>query len=176
MKTETVVSSETIVHIYQFRLRHISGDNIVTITVIYSKACRTHGYNKKIIRKYFNKKFRFWKKRIILKCMLGKCGPGSSVGIVTDHGLEGPGIESQWGRDIPPVQTGPGAHPASCTMGTGSFQGVKCGRRVLLTTHPLLAPRFWKSRAIPLTPSGPQPGLQRGYFIFMLETYAIIVK
>jgi len=24
-----------------------------------------------------------------------------------------------------PVQTGPGAHPASCTMGTGSFPGVK---------------------------------------------------
>ena len=24
-----------------------------------------------------------------------------------------------------PVQTGPGAHPASCTMGTGSFLGVK---------------------------------------------------
>jgi hypothetical protein len=24
-----------------------------------------------------------------------------------------------------PVQTGPGAHPASCTMGTGSFTGVK---------------------------------------------------
>ena len=24
-----------------------------------------------------------------------------------------------------PVQTGPGAHPASCTMGNGSFQGVK---------------------------------------------------
>jgi hypothetical protein len=23
------------------------------------------------------------------------------------------------------VQTGPGAYPASCTMGTGSFQGVK---------------------------------------------------
>jgi hypothetical protein len=23
-----------------------------------------------------------------------------------------------------PVQTGPGAHPASCTMGTGSFLGV----------------------------------------------------
>ena len=35
------------------------------------------------------------------------------------------GIESRWGRDIPPVQTGPGAHPASCTMGTGSFPGVK---------------------------------------------------
>ena len=24
-----------------------------------------------------------------------------------------------------PVQTGPGAHPGSCTMGTGSFPGVK---------------------------------------------------
>ena len=24
-----------------------------------------------------------------------------------------------------PVQTGPEAHPASCTMGTGSFPGVK---------------------------------------------------
>ena len=28
-------------------------------------------------------------------------GPGSSVGIVTDYGLDGPGIESRWGRDFP---------------------------------------------------------------------------
>jgi len=35
------------------------------------------------------------------------------------------GIESQWGRDFPPVQTGPEAHPASCKMSTGSFPGVK---------------------------------------------------
>jgi len=34
------------------------------------------------------------------------------------------GIESRWGRDFPPVQTGPGAHPAFCKMGTGSFPGV----------------------------------------------------
>ena len=54
------------------------------------------------------------------------------------------------GRDFPPVQTGPGAHPASYTMGTGSFLRVKCGRGVLLTTHSLLVPRSWKSRAIPL--------------------------
>jgi hypothetical protein len=87
------------------------------------------------------------------------CGPGSSVGIATDYGLDGPGIKSRWGRDFPLVQTAPGAHPASCTMGTGSFPGVKCGRGVTLTTHPLLAPRSWKGRAIPLLPSGPQPGL-----------------
>jgi len=48
------------------------------------------------------------------------------------------------------VQTDLGAHAASHTMGTGSFPGVKCGRGVLLTTHPLLVPRSWKSRAISL--------------------------
>ena len=34
------------------------------------------------------------------------------------------------GQEFPPVQTGPGAHPASCTMGTESFPGrtVRPGR------------------------------------------------
>jgi hypothetical protein len=39
-----------------------------------------------------------------------------------------------------PVQTGPGAHAASCTMGTGSFPEVESGRGVTLTPHPLLVP------------------------------------
>ena len=48
----------------------------------------------------------------------------SSVGIATLYGLDGPGIEYRWeARFSAPVQTGPGAHPASYTMGTGSFQG-----------------------------------------------------
>jgi hypothetical protein len=51
-----------------------------------------------------------------------------------------------------PVQTGPEAHPASCTMGTGSFPGVKSGRCVTLTLHPLLVPWSLKSRAIFLLP------------------------
>jgi len=54
-----------------------------------------------------------------------KCGPDSSVGTATGYGLEGPGIEFRWGRDFSPVQTGPGAHPASCKMGTGSSSGIK---------------------------------------------------
>jgi len=67
------------------------------------------------------------------------CGPGSVVGIAIGYGLDGPGIESRWGaRFFAPVQTGPGAHPASCTMGTGSFLRVKGGRGVTLTPHPLL--------------------------------------
>ena len=40
-----------------------------------------------------------------------------------------------------PVQTGPEAHPASFTMGTGSVPGVNCGRGVTLTPHPLLVLR-----------------------------------
>jgi len=40
------------------------------------------------------------------------------------------------------------AHPTSCKIGTGSFLGVKCRRGMLLTTHPFLVPRSWKSRAI----------------------------
>jgi hypothetical protein len=45
---------------------------------------------------------------------------------VTGYGLDGPGIETRWGaRFSAPVQTGPGAHPVSCTMGTGSLPGVK---------------------------------------------------
>jgi hypothetical protein len=90
-----------------------------------------------------------------------KGGPGSSVGIATDYGLDGPGIASRWvgARFSAPVQTGPGAHPASCTMGTGSFPGVKCGWGVLLTTHPLLMPRSWKSRAIPLPTLWATPAL-----------------
>jgi len=31
-----------------------------------------------------------------------------------------------------PVQSGPGAHPASCTIGTVSFSGVKSGQGVTL--------------------------------------------
>jgi hypothetical protein len=54
------------------------------------------------------------------------CGPGSSVGIVTGYGLDGLGIESRWKATFSaPVQNGPGAHPASCTMGTGSFPGIR---------------------------------------------------
>ena len=55
-------------------------------------------------------------------------------------------------------------------MGTGFFPRVKCGRGVLLTTHPLLALRSWKSRAIPLptlwATTGPVTGSLYLLFIF----------
>jgi hypothetical protein len=43
-----------------------------------------------------------------------------------------------------PVHTDPGAHSACCTMGIGSFPGVKNGRSVTLTLHPLLVPLVMK--------------------------------
>jgi hypothetical protein len=63
------------------------------------------------------------KNRFVFHVPVGRVGV---VGIATGYGLEGPGIESRWGaRFSAPVQTGPGAHPASCTTGTGSFLGGK---------------------------------------------------
>ena len=58
-------------------------------------------------------------------CITEMCGPGSSVGIATELRAGRSGIESRWGRDFPPVQTGPGAHPASCKMDTESFRWGK---------------------------------------------------
>jgi hypothetical protein len=71
-------------------------------------------------------------------------GRDGSVGIAIRFGLNGPGIESRWGtRFSAPVQTGPGAHPASYTMGTWSFPGVKRpGRGDYHPPH--LAPRLKK--------------------------------
>ena len=74
---------------------------------------------------------------------------GSVVGIATAYGLDGPGIESQWGAIFSaPIQIDPGAHIATCTMGTGSFPGVNIGRSVTLTPHPLLALWLLTSRTV----------------------------
>ena len=99
-------------------------------------------------------------------------GPGSQY---TDWLRSGrSGIESRWGWDFPSIQTGPGAHPAFCKMGNGSFPGIKCGRAVLLTTHPLLVPRSWKSRAIPLPTLWATPGLWRDHFTFSIYPYMCV--
>ena len=53
-------------------------------------------------------------------------GRDISVGIATCYGLDGPGIECRCERDFPhPSRLALGVHPASCTMGTGSFPGTK---------------------------------------------------
>ena len=75
-----------------------------------------------------------------------------SVGIETRYGLDDPGIKFRWGaRFSAPVQTGPGAHPASYTRGTGSFLGVmRPGRGVDHPPH--LKPRLKKEWSYTSTP------------------------
>jgi hypothetical protein len=92
----------------------------------------------------------------------------SSVGVIaTDYGLTVRGSNPGGTRfsASPDLSWG---HPASCTMGTRSFPGVKIGRGVTLTTYPLLVPRSWKSRAVPLpnlwATTGPVTGTLCLYF------------
>jgi hypothetical protein len=68
----------------------------------------------------------------------------STITITTCYELDGPGDRIPVGsRYSTPVQTSPGAHPASYTMGTGSFPGEKQpGRCVKHLPH--LAPRLKK--------------------------------
>jgi hypothetical protein len=58
-----------------------------------------------------------------LKLYVIMYGLGSSVGVATGYKLDGMGIESWWGRDF--LHTSRPALPASCTMGTRFFLGVK---------------------------------------------------
>jgi len=81
---------------------------------------------------------------ILLVYYKGHCGPGSSIGIATDYGLDGPGSNPGWDENFRPSRPAP---------------GVKCSRGVLLTTHLLLVPRSWKGRAIPLPTLWVTPGL-----------------
>jgi len=79
------------------------------------------------------------------QCQLGNstiriCGPGSVFGIATGYELDGPGIESRWRRDFLHLST-PALGP---TMGNGFSPGVKSGRSVTLTPHPLLVPLVMK--------------------------------
>ena len=76
------------------------------------------------------------------------CGPGSSVGIATGYELDGPGIESRWGRDFSRLSRpalGPTQPPV---QGYRVLPGVKSGRGVGLTPHPLLVP--WSRKNTPL--------------------------
>ena len=69
------------------------------------------------------------------------------------------------GRDFPPVQTGPGAHPASwgppslLYNGYRVFPGGKVRPGRAADHSPLLVPSSWKVELYLYPPSGPQPGL-----------------
>ena len=80
------------------------------------------------------------------------CEPGSSVGIATGSGWTVRGSNPGGGEIFRSCPDRPWRPPCLSTMGTGSFPGVKCGRGVTLTLHPLLVPWSRKSRGILLDP------------------------
>jgi hypothetical protein len=60
-----------------------------------------------------------------------------------------------------PVQTSPGAHPASCTMGTGSFPGIRRTGRGVDHPPPPSAEVKERVQLYLYTPSGSFPGIKR---------------
>jgi len=80
------------------------------------------------------------------------CGQGSSVGIATGYGLDGPGIESWWGLIFHTCPDRTWSPPAFCTICIGSFPGIKSVRGVTLTPHALPVPWSKKSTGITLLP------------------------
>ena len=63
---------------------------------------------------------------ISLLCITWQGSCDSSVSIATRYGLEGPGIESRWGRDFPyPSRPALESTQPPIPKGTGSFPGAK---------------------------------------------------
>ena len=82
------------------------------------------------------------------------------------------GSNPDWVRFSAPVQTGPEAHPASCTIRTRSFPGVRCGRGVTLTPYPLLVQRSKIEQSIPLLSLRAFVACERVKPTYLKPTYA----
>ena len=78
---------------------------------------------------------------LICARLYGVSGPGSAVGIATGYGLDGLGSNPGGGRDFPHLY-GPALGPTQpyVQWEPGLSRGVKSGRRVTLTPHPILVP------------------------------------
>jgi hypothetical protein len=84
---------------------------------------------------------------------------GSSVGIATEYGLYRAGSNPVGDENFRPARPALGPTNLPVIRVPGLSQGVKCGRGLLLTTHPFLVPRSWKSTAIPVPTLWATPGL-----------------
>ena len=92
------------------------------------------------------------KKQFLYLHFIHSVSRDGSVDIATRYGLDGPAIESRWGRDFPHLSR-PTLKPTQPPIQWVPVlsRGLS-GRGVTLTTHPHLVPRSLKSRAIPLLP------------------------
>jgi hypothetical protein len=90
------------------------------------------------------------------------------------YGLDGPGNESRWVEIFRTCPDRPWGPPSLLYNGYRVFPGVKCGRGVLLTTHPLLVPRSWKGTAIPLPTLWATTGPVTGTLYLLIRTVHIV--
>jgi len=88
-----------------------------------------------------------------------KDGPGSSVGITTGYWLDGPGSNPGEDEIFRPSRPALGPTQPPVKWVPSLSQLLKCGRVVLLTTHPLLVSLSCKRRAISLPTLWATPGL-----------------
>ena len=73
---------------------------------------------------------------------ISSCGPGSSNGIATDYGLDGPWSNPGGDEIFRPSRPALGVHPATYKMGTGSFPWIEAaGAWDWPPPHPHLKPR-----------------------------------
>ena len=82
-------------------------------------------------------------------------GLGSSVSTATGYGLDGPGSNPGGGDIFRTCPYRPWSPHSLLYNGYRVVPGVKSGRGVTLTSHPLLVLWSRKSRAIPVLPCGP---------------------
>ena len=86
-------------------------------------------------------------------CVYVRVGWDSSVGTATGYGLDGPVIETHWGQDFPHLsKTALGPTQPLVQQVPGLSPGVKSGRGVTLTPHPLLVPLVMKEQSYNSTP------------------------
>jgi hypothetical protein len=101
----------------------------------------------------------------------------NSVSIVSDYGLDDRAIEVQFpavAKDVASslcVQTGSGAHPASCPVGTGGpFPGGKARPGSDADHSPHLVPRSWMSRSYTSSPPSPSMACSGTALLFTAKT------
>jgi hypothetical protein len=105
-------------------------------------------------------------KQFIVCTLYSELSRCSSVSIVSDYGLDDRAIgfrspaEAKYFSSIFCVQTGSGAHPASCTMGTGGpFSGGKARSGRDADYPPHLEPKSRMSRSYTSPPPSPSASM-----------------
>jgi hypothetical protein len=113
---------------------------------------------------------------VIRYCQQSTWSVGSSVGIVSVYGLDDRAIyvrspaEARDFSSSPCVQTGSGAHPASCPRSTGGpFPGAKVRPGRDADHSPHLVPRSWMSRSYTSSPPCACKGVLWDWFTFAFK-------